>query len=265
MSTERYAIRGGREGYDRLQLLARALWPDTAALFDRVGLRSGLRCLELGCGGAVTLEIARRVGPDGHAVGMDMDEVKLDLAREVAKERGFSNLEFLAMNVNDWNEPGAYDIVYCRNLLQHLSRPVELLKKMWAAVKPGGAIIVEDVDFDGLFCDPPNDGFEFLLHHYHKVLERYGGDAAIGRKLHRYFHDASIPNPHLSLTQRVNTVGETKTLMLSTLEATAGSMLQDALATEAEIDAALASLRAFTDDPQTVISRPRVFQFWRRR
>ena len=101
---ERYVIRGGREGYERLQVLARTHWPDTAELFDRVGLSEGMRCLDLGCGGGeVTFEMARLVGPDGHVTGIDMDEVKLALARDSGAERGFANFEFRAANVNDWN------------------------------------------------------------------------------------------------------------------------------------------------------------------
>lgn len=72
-------IRGGREGYERLLVLARERWPDTAALFERVGLTPGMRCIDLGCGGGeVTLEMARLVGPGGSVTGIDLDEVKLD-------------------------------------------------------------------------------------------------------------------------------------------------------------------------------------------
>ena len=75
-------IRGGREGYERLLVLARERWPDTAALFDRAGLAPGMHCVDLGCGGGqVTLEMARLVAPGGSVTGVDMDEVKLDLAR----------------------------------------------------------------------------------------------------------------------------------------------------------------------------------------
>lgn len=49
-AVERYVIRGGREGYNRLLLLARASWPDTAALFGRAGIRPGMTCVDLGCG-----------------------------------------------------------------------------------------------------------------------------------------------------------------------------------------------------------------------
>ena len=53
-------IRGGQQGYERLQLLARERWPDTLALFERVGLGQGARCIDLGCGGGeVSFEIAR--------------------------------------------------------------------------------------------------------------------------------------------------------------------------------------------------------------
>jgi cyclopropane fatty-acyl-phospholipid synthase-like methyltransferase len=59
---ERYVIRGGKPGYERLQILARERWPDTAALFDRVGLAPGMDVVDLGCGGGeVTFEIARLV------------------------------------------------------------------------------------------------------------------------------------------------------------------------------------------------------------
>jgi 2-polyprenyl-3-methyl-5-hydroxy-6-metoxy-1,4-benzoquinol methylase len=81
----RYVIRGGRDGYNRLLVLARASWPDTAALFDRAGIGPGMQCVDLGCGGGeVTFELARLVAPGGSVTGVDMDEVKLDLARKAA-------------------------------------------------------------------------------------------------------------------------------------------------------------------------------------
>ena len=119
---ERYVLRGGRWGYERLQMLARVRRADTLELLRRVGLRPGMRCLDLGCGGGeVTFEIAQLVRPGGSVVGIDMDEVKLALARKAADEQDLSNVEFRAANVNDWAEPDAYDLVYGRFLLQRLT------------------------------------------------------------------------------------------------------------------------------------------------
>jgi 2-polyprenyl-3-methyl-5-hydroxy-6-metoxy-1,4-benzoquinol methylase len=263
---ERYVIRGGREGYERLKVLARAHWPDTSALFDHVGLRPGTHCLDLGCGGGeVTFEIAQLIGPDGHTTGIDMDEIKLNLAREEANARGLTNVEFRAENVNEWNEPEAYDLVYCRFLLEHLSRPLDLLRKMWAAVSPGGAIVVEDADFGGLICHPPNDGFDFWTRAYPSVLERHGGDPEVGRKLYSYFLAAGIPNPSIRLSQRADADGEAKTLPLLTMDATAAAIVAEGIASDEELNAARASLEQFTNDPGTVISAPLIFQLWSRR
>jgi 2-polyprenyl-3-methyl-5-hydroxy-6-metoxy-1,4-benzoquinol methylase len=263
---ERYVIRGGKEGYERLLLLSRDRWPDTAALFDRAGLSPGMRCIDLGCGGGeVTLEIARLIAPGGSVTGVDMDEIKLDMGRRAAAARGLGNVEFRQLDVRDWDEPGGYDAVYCRFLLQHLSEPVGLLRRMWAGVRPGGVLIVEDADFDGWCCHPPNEGFDFFLRTYSRVLQRRGGDHAVGRKLYAYFLTAGIPDPQVALVQSLRTEGEEKTLPWSTLEASTEAILSERLASKDEVMAALTTLQRFTADPQTLISGPRIFQLWSRR
>jgi ubiquinone/menaquinone biosynthesis C-methylase UbiE len=263
---ERYVIRGGQWGYERLEVLARSLWPATAALLDRVGLGSGMNCLDLGCGGgAVTLELARLTGQDGQVTGIDMDEVKLELARAAARDRGWSNVKFRAGNAYEWSEPDAYDLVYCRNFLQHLSRPVDVLRAMWAAVKAGGVIVVEDADFTGSFCDPPNAGFDFWVEAYQRVLEHNGGDPQVARKLHRHFRAAGIPAPELTVFQRADAADEAKTLPQSTIEATAEAIVEAGIASADQIAAALADLSAFAADPDTVVSSPRHVQAWSRR
>ena len=263
---EKYVIRGGRIGYDRLQVLARARWPDTSALLDRIGVRPGMHCLDVGCGGgAVTLELARLVAPDGEAIGIDMDEITLQLAREASAAEGLPNVEFEVADVEEWTEDATYDLVYCRFLLHHLSDPLGLLQKMWAAVRPGCVIAVEDADMDGRFCDPPNDGFELWRRAYPELLRRRGGDATIGRKLHRYFLDIGIPAPQLTVAQDVRTAGEAKMMPLLTLEATADAILSEGIASETELNTAIADLASFTDDAGTTIAGPRVLQVWSRR
>ncbi len=115
---ERYVLRGGQPGYERLQVLARIRQADTAELFRRVGVASGSRCIDLGCGGGeVTFDLARLAGPSGSVVGVDMDEAKLALARQAAARAGIGNVEFRVANVGAWDEPASYDLVYCRFLL----------------------------------------------------------------------------------------------------------------------------------------------------
>lgn len=259
-------IRGGRAGYERLQVLARERRADTHALFARAGVGPGMRCVDLGCGGGeVSFDIAERVAPGGTVTGIDMDVTKIGLARDAASARGMDNVEFLSLNVNDWSPQDTCDVVYCRFLLQHLNHPADLLRRMWAAVRRGGAIVVEDADFDGWCCDPPNDGFDFFVSKYRDVIAARGGDHALGRKLRRLFAEVGIPEPEVQLRQAVHTADEGKILALSTLEATCEAMLAEGVASAEDIEAALASLERHTSDQTTLICGPRIFQLWARR
>jgi hypothetical protein len=166
------------------------------------------------------------------------------------------------LNVRDWDEPSGYDMVYCRFVLQHLSQPVDRLRRMWAAARQGGLLVVEDADFDAFCCHPPNEGFDFFLRTYSQVLQRRGGDHAIGRKLFGYFLAAGIPRPRVALVQSLWTEGEEKTLAWSTLEASADAIVSEGIASRDKVAEALTTLQHFTANPHTLICGPRVFQLW---
>jgi ubiquinone/menaquinone biosynthesis C-methylase UbiE len=265
---ERYVIRGGSAGYRRLQMLARVQNPNTLEVLRQAGLCPGMHCLDVGCGsGDVTFELAWLAGPDGSATGLDMDPVKLGLATDEAAARGLANVTFREASVRDWHEPAAYDLVFSRFLLQHLADPAAALARMWAAVRPGGVLIAQDADFTGLFCDPPNAGFTFYAEKYQQALALNGGDPGMARKLYRSFLAAGLPDPQLQMNQTAGTDpdGDTKLLALSTLEATAESIVGAGVATAEDAAAAQADLAAFIADPHTLVADPRIFSVWAHR
>src|SRR4030088_1868850 len=99
--TSHYAIRGGRDGRERLRLLGGVMRPYALRLFDRLGICEGMACLDVGCGGGdVTLELARIVGRSGKVVGTDLDTVKLDAARSESEAQGLKNVEFRLADEN---------------------------------------------------------------------------------------------------------------------------------------------------------------------
>src|SRR5689334_19519981 len=112
LSNDDYVLLGGEQARKRLRLLARAKWPTTKALLRRVGVRTGTRGLDVGCGnGAVTLRLALRVGSTGQAVGIDRDERCLQFARRKAAQHKLPAV-FRNQNVTDLQETQAYDLVY---------------------------------------------------------------------------------------------------------------------------------------------------------
>src|SRR5262245_28373431 len=131
MPETHYIIRGGVEGRERLRLLSRVMRPTTLSLFDRIGLRPGVRCLDVGCGGGdVAFDLARIVGPEGGVVGVDVDETKLELARHEAAARQLGNVEFRRSQIGAGELGSGFDVVYARFLLTHLKDPLAVLAAM---------------------------------------------------------------------------------------------------------------------------------------
>jgi SAM-dependent methyltransferase len=61
---------------------------------SRVGIAPTARCLDLGCGGGDVTRALAGITSDGFAVGADLDETKLELARAEAATAGVENIEF---------------------------------------------------------------------------------------------------------------------------------------------------------------------------
>jgi ubiquinone/menaquinone biosynthesis C-methylase UbiE len=196
---------------------------------------------------------------------VDADATVLALAREAAAAQGVTNIEFRVGNVYDISDSEEYDVVYCRFLLHHLRRPRELVRVMWGAVRPGGSILIEDADFDGMFSEPPSEAADYFARVYPRLIKRVGGDPVSGRRLYGYFLDAGIQEPRLSLVQPVFANGEEKSIHLLSVEAIAHELVAEGLASEAEVRSTIAALAAYTEDPRTVLGSPRVFQVWARK
>lgn len=97
------------------------------------------------------------------------------------------------------------------------------------------------------------------------VLRRHGGDPIAGRKLHRYFLEAGIPEPQTTVVLRVDHMGEAKSLPLLTIDATADAIIEQGVASAEDVRAALSRLADFAADPHSLSGSPRLFQAWSRR
>jgi predicted O-methyltransferase YrrM len=90
-----------------------------------------------------------QVDPGGRVVGLDFDAVKLEAARRDCASAGLGNVEFRAIDVTAWREPASYDLVYGRFILSHLADRRAVLRTGREALRSGGLLILEDIDFSG--------------------------------------------------------------------------------------------------------------------
>jgi ubiquinone/menaquinone biosynthesis C-methylase UbiE len=260
-----YVLRGGEAGAERLRLLGEVTWPTTEALLRRVGLREGMRCLDVGCGiGAVTLPIAAWVGPSAEAVGIDIDEPALELAHAEARRQGLP-ATFRACGVLELAEERAFDLVYSRFLLTHLPEPGAAIRHLVQAVRPGAVVVVEDIDFSGHFCHPACPAFDRYVRWYQEVVRQRGGDPCIGPRLVGLLRSAGLEEAQLKVVQPAFHEGEGKRLAAVTLAHIAEAVVAARLAMPVEVEQTIAELDAFAHHPQSILSLPRIFQVWGRK
>jgi SAM-dependent methyltransferase len=226
-----------------------------------------MTCLDLGCGaGHVSRRLASLVGPSGRVVGLDLDAVKLAKARAESAWAGLRNIEFRAADVTAWAESATYDIVYGRFILSHLADRPAFVARLYDGVRADGTLILEDTDFTGSFCYPPNPAYARYCELYSAVIGRRGGDANMGAQLYQLCLDAGLRGVHVQVVQPVHSGrAPEKGLALSTLVNIADAILAEGLATPEELQETVAALTTFTEDARSVIALPRVFQVWGQR
>jgi SAM-dependent methyltransferase len=124
----------------RLELQERVLDPMTFDYLGRIGVQNGWRCLDVGAGaGSVVRWLADRVGDSGTVVAMDIDTRLIDHLKG-------PDVEVRQQDLMSADLSERFDLVHCRLVLGHLQDKEEALRKMYAAVRPGGWLLAEESD-----------------------------------------------------------------------------------------------------------------------
>src|SRR4051794_4442351 len=261
MDDQHYLIRGGLAGRERLRVLGRVMRPTTLPLLERAGVAAGMRCLDVGCGGGdVTFDLASLVGLTGAAVGVDVDATKIALARADAEQVGVTNVEFRVGDLTEGLGTEEYDAIYVRFVLTHLRDPAAGVEVMRRALRPGGRLIVEDIDFRGSFCEPECASFERYEEIYEESARRNGGDPWIGLRLPALLVAAGFARVQPHVVQPADLEGESKLMPALTLENIQAIAVRHGVATEEELDQLVDELYELARDPHTYVANPRIVQ-----
>ena len=106
-----------------------------------LALEPGARVLDVGCGtGLTTIELARRVSPDGTAVGLDIAPSMLAVARAKADHEGVGNVEFVVGDAQSGDFDGGFDAVFSQFGVMFFSDPAAAFANLRRALRIGGRI-----------------------------------------------------------------------------------------------------------------------------
>ena len=163
----------------RLALLQAAHDPSSRRCAEALGVGPGWHCLDAGAGGGSFARwLAERVGEPGSVIAADIDTRLLE-------ELDVPGLEVHEMNVETDELPEAeFDFVHTRLLLLHLRERDEVLRRLAAALRPGGVLMVEEDDvypIRALAEGAYRDGWEAFM----ELTDRAGVDPTWARDLPR--------------------------------------------------------------------------------
>lgn len=267
-STGNYPIERREGEIERLRMQAAAIEFDAGVMLERIGVSSGWRCLDLGCGPGGILELLSvRAGPTGQVIALDADPVFLEHARVLARDRGRGNMKFVQGDAYNTGLPrGSFDFVHVRFVASTVGRHQDLIGEAVALACPGGIVALQEPDISTLKCYPPHAAWDRLTQVLEQVFVSVGNDVRLAQHLYQLVRRAGLENvqyrPFLVGFRSDDRMAD---YLPATVETVRRTILRHDLIDEEELNAALAACRRHLADPDTVSTYVTVAQVWGRR
>jgi SAM-dependent methyltransferase len=238
---------------NRLAALALIYDPGTLRLLDQLGVAPGWDCLEVGAGeGSVTRWMSERVGPSGRVLAVDLDPRFIEPS-DIVEVRQHDILEGPP-------EAGAFDVVHARAVVEWVTDRPRALANMAAALKPGGVLLVEDVDVEpGYFGYPPNELRRLALEAFATLGAAVGADLTFGRQLRVQLERLGLVDMGNDVRMVLQRGGEPTTdFQRLTLAQLGPAMRQTGIFTDDQ----LVQIKADLDDPAVYGYSPAMVAVW---
>jgi ubiquinone/menaquinone biosynthesis C-methylase UbiE len=168
-------------------------------IFDFIDFSEVNELLEIGSGVGAQTEILLRRFPHLSITGVEYEAKQIEKAKTNLTKHGcdLSKINFVQQDAMKLDLDKKFDGVFICWVLEHVSKPLEILKSMKPFLQPGAKVVVTEV-FNSTFYTYPER--EEVMH-YWKIYNEYqksiGGDPEVGAKLGNFLDETGYQNINL--------------------------------------------------------------------
>jgi ubiquinone/menaquinone biosynthesis C-methylase UbiE len=184
---------------ERLRRFATLGWEQEAEALTSLGLADGMSVLEIGSGPGFYTELLCGLVPNASITGLEIDP---ELIAHAESRLAGRVSRFVERSVLDTGLPDdSFDFAVARLVLQHIPDQEQALKEILRVLRPGGRLVVIDVDHRvSNLVHPVKPALEAVLEKTAQLHRLRGGDPQVGRRLWRLLHLAGFTDTELKAT-----------------------------------------------------------------
>jgi len=149
---------------------------------------------------------------------------------------------------------------YCRWLLVHLNRPVDALRVIYAALKPGGMMVCEEADVSAIYAEPRSAAYEELRDICLAGGRQRGVDYSGGRRAHTWAQEAGFDLVKVDAYHPHYLTGEHKGFWNWTLRNIALTLVTEGSLPMARLEELVAGMTEADRSPDTLVAHCRMHQ-----
>jgi SAM-dependent methyltransferase len=256
MNRESYPFRSSEAERQRLIVQDALMAASTQRLFEKAGIASGLRVLDIGSGsGDVAFLAARLVGSRGTVIGIDRDPAQVAFAARRAEAAGLTHVRFMTGDFRDVQISPPVDAIVGRLVLMYAADPLDALRRALRNLRAGGVIALQEsvIDYDGPVLIEPADCLAAKVVEWFRAgFEHVGVHARMGMRLFGLMRAAGLhPSTEIDMSVPIQQGpdGALFRILTALVRSQLPAIVASGITTEAAIDVDTLEQRLIADAP----------------